>query len=76
MKEKGNIRPGSYDRFSRPLSSQTYIRNDNFKSTNFYSKHNYLCRYILDCLDVYIFFPHELVDIWNKRTFPDWYNSW
>ena len=34
-KEKGNIRPGSYDRFSRPLSSQTYIRNDNFKSTNF-----------------------------------------
>ena len=34
-KEKGNIRPGSYDRFARPLSSQTYIRNDNFKSTNF-----------------------------------------
>ena len=33
-------------------------------------------RYIVDCLDVYIFFPHELVDIWNKRTFPDWYNSW
>lgn len=33
-------------------------------------------RYILDCLEMYIFFPQELVDIWIKRTFPDWYNSW
>ena len=34
QKNKANIRPGSYQQ-SRPLSSQTYIRNDNFRSSNF-----------------------------------------
>lgn len=29
-------------------------------------------RYIVDCLDVFILFPQELVDIWIKKTFPYW----
>ena len=32
---KTNIRPGSYQRPPRPLSSQTYIAKDNFRSSNF-----------------------------------------
>ena len=32
---KATIRPGSYQRPPRPLSSQTYIAKDNFRSSNF-----------------------------------------
>lgn len=33
-------------------------------------------RYIVDVLEAFIMFPSELDEIWSRKTFPEWHNSW